>query len=116
MLNVYTWSRCPHCRRTIEWLRKHRIEFRCLEVEEQPEDVIRKVVEANGGDDWVVPTMEYSGQWRPGQAYDPAKLEEDMRGWGLVGTAERDLPRRPGRRGGGRITASGRRSEDGKDS
>ena len=73
MLNVYAWSVCPHCHRTIEWLKEHRIPFHYLEIEEQPK-----------GDDWVVPTLEYNGQWRPGQVYDPVKLEQDLHKWGLV--------------------------------
>ena len=63
MLNVYAWSVCPHCHRTIEWLKEHRIPFHYLEIEEQPKDVIQKVIDVNGGDDWVVPTLEYNGQW-----------------------------------------------------
>lgn len=55
MLNVYAWSVCPHCHRTIEWLKEHRIPFHYLEIEEQPKDVIQKVIDVNGGDDWVVP-------------------------------------------------------------
>ena len=42
------------------------------------------MIDVNGGDDWVVPTLEYNGQWRPGQVYDPVKLEQDLRKWGLV--------------------------------
>ena len=84
ILNVYAWSVCPHCHRTIEWLKEHRIPFHYLEIEEQPKDVIQKVIDVNGGDDWVVPTLEYNGQWRPGQVYDPVKLEQDLRKWGLV--------------------------------
>ena len=44
----------------------------------------RRTADVNGGDDWVVPTLEYNGQWRPGQVYDPVKLEQDLRKWGLV--------------------------------
>ena len=51
MLNVYAWSVCPHCHRTIEWLKEHRIPFHYLEIEEQPKDVIQKVIDVNGGDD-----------------------------------------------------------------
>ena len=46
--------------------------------------MIQKVIEVNGGDDWVVPTMEYNGQWRPGQVFDAARLEADMKAWGLL--------------------------------
>ena len=84
MLNVYAWNVCPHCKKTIAWLEAHGIPFRYLEIEEQPEEVIRKVVEVNGGEDWVVPTLEYNGQWRPGQVFDAAKLESDLHAWGLL--------------------------------
>ena len=84
MLNVYAWNVCPHCKKTIAWLEAHGIPFRYLEIEEQPEDVIRKVVEVNGGEDWVVPTLEYNGQWRPGQVFDPGRPEQDLRAWKLL--------------------------------
>lgn len=84
MLNVYAWNLCPHCRRTVEYLKEHEIPFRYLEIEEQPEEVIRKVIDVNGGDDWVVPTLEYRGQWRPGQVFDAEKLERDLRKWHLL--------------------------------
>ena len=84
MLNVYAWNLCPHCHRTIEWLKEQGIPFQYLEIEEQPKDVIQKVIEVNGGDDWVVPTMEYQGHWRPGQVFDARKLEHDLREWGLL--------------------------------
>ena len=84
MLKVYAWSVCPHCHKAIAWLNEHRIPFEYLEIEEQPQEVIQKVIEVNGGDDWVVPTMEYNGQWRPGQVFDAAKLESDLHAWGLM--------------------------------
>ena len=84
MLKVYSWSVCPHCHKAIAWLNEHRIPFEYLEIEEQPQEVIQKVIEVNGGDDWVVPTMEYNGQWRPGQVFDAARLEADMKAWGLL--------------------------------
>ncbi len=84
MLNVYAWNVCPHCKKTIAWLEAHGVPFRYLEIEEQPEEVIRKVVEVNGGEDWVVPTLEYNGQWRPGLVFDPVRLERDLRAWKLL--------------------------------
>lgn len=84
MLNLYAWKECPHCKKTIEWLQKHNIPFRYLEIEEQPEPEIRKVIEVNGGDDWVVPTLEFNGKWRKGQTFDPVKLEQDLKEWGLL--------------------------------
>ena len=84
MLKVYAWNVCPHCRRTVEWLKAHEVPYEYLEIEEQPPEVVRKVVEVNGGDDWVVPTMEYNGRWRPGKVFDAAELEADLRAWGVI--------------------------------
>ena len=84
MLKVYAWNVCPHCRRTVEWLKAHEVPYEYLEIEEQPPEVVRKVVEVNGGDDWVVPTLEYNGKWRPGKVFDAAELEVDLRAWGVI--------------------------------
>lgn len=84
MLKVYGWSVCPHCHRTVEWLKEHQIPFEYLEIEEQSEAVVQKVVEVNGGDDWVVPTLEYEGRWRPGKVFDAAGLEQDLRELGVL--------------------------------
>lgn len=84
MLKVYAWNVCPHCRRTVEWLKAHEVPYEYLEIEEQPPEVVRKVVEVNGGDDWVVPTLEYNGKWRLGKVFDAAELEADLRAWGVI--------------------------------
>ena len=84
MLKVYAWNVCPHCRRTVEWLKAHEVPYDYLEIEELPPEVVRKVVEVNGGDDWVVPTLEYNGKWRPGKVFDAAELEADLRAWGVI--------------------------------
>lgn len=84
MLKVYAWKVCPHCHRAVEWLEAHHIPFEYLDIEEQPPEVVRKVVEVNGGDDWVVPTLEYNGRWRPGKVFNAAEFEADLRAWGLV--------------------------------
>ena len=83
MLKVYGWNVCPHCHRTIAWLEAHHVPFEYLEIEEQPPEIIRKVVEINGGDDWVVPTLEYNGRWRPGETFDAGRLEKQLREWGI---------------------------------
>lgn len=84
MLKVYAWNACPHCRNTIQFLQEHGIPFEYLEIEEQPQEVIQQVINVNGGDDWVVPTLEYEGMWRPGEIYDPVKLTRTLKGWGLL--------------------------------
>lgn len=38
----------------------------------------------NGGDDWVVPTLEYNGKWRPGEVFNPEKLEKDLKNLGVI--------------------------------
>ncbi len=84
MLNVYAWNVCPHCHRTIDWLKEHNIEYQYLEIEEQPQEIINKVIEINGGDDWVVPTLEFNGQWRPGKVFSADGLEADLKKLGAI--------------------------------
>ncbi len=84
MLKVYYWDICPHCHKAMDFLRSHKIPFEALDIEKQPGDVVKKVVDVNGGEDWVVPTMEYRGKWRPGQVFNADKLERDLRSWGLM--------------------------------
>ncbi len=84
MLKVYYWDICPHCHKAMDFLRLHKIPFEALDIEKQPGDVVKKVVDVNGGEDWVVPTMEYRGKWRPGQVFNADKLERDLRSWGLM--------------------------------
>ena len=83
MLHVYAASWCPHCTRTIEFLKKHGIAFTYIEIESQPEAVIKKIVQVNGGDDWVVPTLEYHGKWREGRLYDEMTLLSDLQALGV---------------------------------
>ena len=78
MLKFYGWNLCPHCHRAAEWLKEHGIPFEYYEIEEQPDEIVRKIVEVNGGDDWVVPTLEFEGKWRPGEVFDAAKLGRDL--------------------------------------
>lgn len=84
MLKVFYWDVCPHCKKAMEFLRKNNVPFEALDIEKQPPDILKKVVEVNGGEDWVVPTMEYRGQWRKGQVFDEAALRRDLREWGLL--------------------------------
>jgi len=83
MLKVYAASWCPHCRDTVEFLKAKGIPFEYFEIEEQPEDLVMKVVEVNGGEDWVVPTLEFNGAWRPGKVFDANALLEDLRKLGM---------------------------------
>ena len=83
-LKVYYWSICPHCRAAMEWLKQHGIPFEAIDIETAPTNVVDEIIRVNGGDDWVVPTMEYHGKWRPGEVFNPIRLEADMKAWGLL--------------------------------
>jgi len=86
MLKVYAVEWCPHCRMTVQFLRDKNVEFEYLDLERQPPDVVRAVVRANGGkedDDWVVPTLENDGKWRPGKVFDPEELKKDLAEMGV---------------------------------
>ncbi len=83
MLNIYAAKWCPHCRKSISYLKEHNIEFNYVEIEEQPEEVINKIVEVNGGDDWVVPTFELDGKWRPGKVFNAEELRRDLEEMGI---------------------------------
>lgn len=84
MLKVYYWNVCPHCHKAMDFLKQNHVPFEALDIEKQPEDVVQKVVDVNGGDDWVVPTMEYKGKWREGQVFNADKLTKDLKTWGLL--------------------------------
>ena len=84
MLKVYYWDKCPHCRKTIEFLKARNIPFVAYDIEKQSPDVIQKIIDVNGGDDWVVPTLEYKNQWRAGEVFDASKLTSQLKQWGLI--------------------------------
>lgn len=84
MLKVYAVTWCPHCKKTVEFLNANHIAHRYLDMETQPEDIVQKVIEINGGDDWVVPTLEYNGRWRPGKVFDEAGLRNDLIEMGVL--------------------------------
>jgi mycoredoxin len=79
MLKVYAAKWCPHCTKTIEYLKNKQIEFEYIEIEEQPENIIQKIIEVNGGDDWVVPTLEFEGKWRVGKVFNEIELSFDLK-------------------------------------
>ncbi|MFH2092873.1 MAG: glutaredoxin domain-containing protein [Pseudomonadota bacterium] len=84
MLKVYAAKWCPHCRQTTEYLKKNQIEFEYIEIEEQSNDTVQKIIDVNGGDDWVVPTLEYNGKWREGKVYDEKQLIFDLQILGVL--------------------------------
>lgn len=83
MLKVYAAQWCPHCGKTLEFLRNNKIEFEYYEIEEQNDETIRKIEEVNGGDDWKVPTLEYDGHWREGKVFDEVSLRRDLTAMGV---------------------------------
>jgi len=84
MLNVYSAAWCHHCTKTIEFLKAHHIEMNIIEIEKQPEDIVKKVIDVNGGFDWVVPTLEFNGQWRPGKVFNADHLKKDLQKMGVM--------------------------------
>ena len=84
MLTVYSVSWCPHCKKTIRFLMENHIDFIYKDVEHQPQDVVQKVIEANGGRSWVVPTLEFNGSWRRGKAFDEGELRTDLKSMGVI--------------------------------
>ena len=88
-LKVYYWSICPHCHAAMEWLSQKGIPFEAIDIETAPKETVDEVIRINGGDDWVVPTMEYNGKWRPGEVFNAVRLERDMKDWGLLPSVHR---------------------------
>ena len=83
MLTVYSTGWCPHCLQTEEFLEARGIPFTSVDIESQPDDVVQRVIDANGGVDWVVPTLEYNGQWRPGKMFSEKELIDDLSAMGI---------------------------------
>ncbi|TWI71830.1 mycoredoxin [Desulfobotulus alkaliphilus] len=78
MLKVYSATWCPHCQKAIDWLKNQKIPFEVIDIEKAGEETVKKVIGANGGDDWVVPTLEYRGLWREGKGFEAASFREDL--------------------------------------
>ena len=83
MLKVYAAKWCPHCTDTTDYLKNNQIEFEYIDIEEQPETVVQKIIEVNGGDDWVVPTLEFNGKWRVGKVFNEIELKSDLKQMGI---------------------------------
>ena len=60
-------------------LNDNSIEFNYIDIETQPDHIVKQVIEVNGGVDWVVPTLEYKGRWREGKVFDADDLMGDLR-------------------------------------
>jgi mycoredoxin len=83
MLKVYAAKWCPHCTKTVDYLKTRKIEFEYFEMEKQPENIVEKIIQVNGGDDWVVPTLEFNGKWRRGKIFNEKELSQDLSLWGI---------------------------------
>ncbi|MBA3036853.1 MAG: glutaredoxin family protein [Desulfobacterium sp.] len=84
MLKVYAANWCPHCKKTVKFLEENNIKFDYIELEEQPQETVKLIIDANGGDDWVVPTLEFNGCWRPGKVYRENELRKDLKDMGVI--------------------------------
>ncbi|MCW7755387.1 glutaredoxin family protein [Desulfobotulus sp. H1] len=78
MLQVFSASWCPHCQKAIRWLRDNDIPFQVVNIETAETSLVEKVVAINGGEDWVVPTLEYEGKWRKGMVFEPQSFKQDL--------------------------------------
>jgi mycoredoxin len=83
MLNLYAAKWCIHCKKTEEFLKKNKIEYNYIDIEAQTDDIVKKVIDANGGFDWVVPTLEYKGIWRKGKVFNETELTGDLNKMGV---------------------------------
>jgi glutaredoxin len=83
-LNVYVANWCPHCRAAIRFLDESGLEYVAHDMEKVSEEVEKLVVKANGGDDWVVPTLEYDGKWIEGKFFDETSFTKDLKKLGVI--------------------------------
>ena len=84
MLKVYVTDWCPICERTLGWMRENEIPFVSINIEYQPPVVREKVIEANDGKDWRVPTFEYGGKWLTIASFNPERLKEELAVMGAI--------------------------------
>ena len=83
MLQVYAAEWCPHCQKTVAYLKSHSVPFEYHDIEKESKAVVAKIDEVNGGS-WIVPTLEFDGKWRPGKKYDEAELARDLKAMGVI--------------------------------
>ncbi len=83
MLKVYAANWCPHCQATVNFLEKKKIPFEYMDIEKADAKIVKQVIEVNGGEDWVVPTMQYEDKWRPGKVFNEEVLENDLKELGV---------------------------------
>lgn len=84
MLKVFFAHWCPHCTKTMEFLKAKSIPFMAVDIEKSSEDVVELVIDANGGDDWVVPTLEFDGKWIEGKVFEEKEVEISLKKLGVT--------------------------------
>ena len=85
MLKVYGAQWCPHCVKTVAYLQKHDVEFEYINMDTIDPVMEQKVIDVNGGDDWVIPTLEFNGKWREGKKFNAKQLTQDLIDLGVTG-------------------------------
>ncbi len=83
ILKVYASTWCIHCKLTVKFLKENHIPFEYNNINEVDDDTLQKIIEVNGGVDWVIPTMEFDGQWNPGKVFNKEVLINDLRAMGI---------------------------------
>jgi glutaredoxin len=75
-VTMYTASWCPDCRRAKSFLKERGVQFREVNIEEDPlaEEI---VLQANGGKR-KVPTIEINGRYFACSPFDVEQLAEDL--------------------------------------
>jgi len=75
-LTMYTTAWCPDCRRTKKFLKERGVEFREVNIEEDPsaEEI---VIKANDGKR-KVPTLEIGGRYFACSPFDAEQLAEEL--------------------------------------
>ncbi len=82
-LKIYTMRGCPHCAHALAFLKQHQIPYTEIDMEHTDPETEAKVIEVNGGYDWVVPTLEYAGKWRRGMVYEEESFSAGLKQLGI---------------------------------
>ncbi len=84
MLKVYATNWCPHCQAAVNYLKTRAIPFEFVDMDAVDPATEQKVVEVNGGDDWLVPTLENDGRWIPGEPFNEAHFAKLLKQIGVA--------------------------------
>jgi mycoredoxin len=75
-ITIYTTQWCPDCRRAKTFLKERGVEFREVNIEEDP-DGEQIVIKANNGKR-KVPTLEAGGRFFACSPFDPEQLAAEL--------------------------------------